>query len=143
MDRALRRIGLHGEFFDGEAGEAEGLAEGGGGLFEVEDALGVGQLVDAVDGGAVRFEPVGDALVGGEHELFDEAVGPAALGADDGGHVALGVEGDDGFGEVEVDGAAALAFAVEEEGELVHLLEGGDEVDVARRGFRGRPSRIA
>ena len=74
------------------------------------------------------FEPVGDALVGGEHELFDEAVGPAALGAGDGGHVALGVKGDDGLGEVKVDGAAAVALLVEEEGEGVHLLDCGDEV---------------
>ncbi len=47
---------------------------------------------------ALRFEPVRDALVGGEHELFDEAVGPAALRASDGGHVALRVELDDGSG---------------------------------------------
>ena len=68
-----------------------------------------------------------DALVGGEHELFDEAVGPAALGAGDGGHVALRVELDDGLGQVEVDGAAAVALLVEQQGEGVHLLEGGDE----------------
>ena len=102
------------EALDGEAARSRGSSRTGGGLLEVDDALGVGHLVDAVDAGdALGFEPGGDALVGGEHELFDEAVGPAALGADDGGHVALGVELDDGLGEVEVDGAAAVALGVE------------------------------
>ena len=36
---------------DGEAGEAERVAELGGGVFEVDDALGVGGFVDAVDAG--------------------------------------------------------------------------------------------
>jgi hypothetical protein len=73
--------------------------------------------------GMPGFEPVRDALVGGEHELFDEAVRPAALGADDGFHVAVGVELDDGLGEVEVDGAATVALGVELESEFEHLVE--------------------
>ena len=85
--------------------------------------------MDAVDGGdALRGEPGGDALVGGEHELFDQAVRPAALGADDGFHVAVGVELDDGLGEVEVDGAATLALGIEAEGELEHGVEGFGEL---------------
>ncbi len=104
--------------FDREAGEAERVAELAGGLLEVEDALGVGGLVDAVDAGGLGLDPVGDALVGREHELLDEAVRPAALRAHDGLHVAVGIELDDGLGEVEVDRAAALALGVELEREL-------------------------
>ena len=89
-----------------------------GGLFEVDDAFGIGLFVDAVDGGhAEAMVPVGDALVGGEHELFDEAVGPGAVGAEDALHLAFVVEVDDGLGKIEVDGAALLALAVEDFGE--------------------------
>ena len=99
-----------------------------GGLFEVDDAFGVGLFVDAVDGGhADAMVPVGDALVGGEHELFDEAVGPGAIGAEDALHLAFVVEVDDGLGKIEVDGAALLALAVEDFGEGEHALELRDE----------------
>ena len=81
--------------------------------------------MDAVDGrDALRFEPVGDALVGAEHELFDEAMRPAALAAHDGLHVAIGVELDDWLGEIEVDGAAAHALRIEAKGELEHAFKG-------------------
>ena len=78
--------------------------------------------------------PVGDALVGGEHEFFDEAVGPGAVGARDALHLAFVVEVDDGLGQVEVDGAALLALAVEDHGEVEHALEVRDE----RREFGAR-----
>ena len=38
------------------------------------------------------------ALIRAEHELLDQAVRPAALAADDGLHVAVGVKLDDGLG---------------------------------------------
>ncbi len=130
----IATVGLHGELADGQVAEAEGVSEASGGLFKVDDALGVGHLVDAIHAGdALLFEPGGDALVGGEHELFDEPVGPAALGADDGLHVAVGVELDDGFGEIEVDGAAADTLGVEAESEFEHGVEGGGKL----RSFEG------
>ncbi len=42
-------VGFHREGLDGQAGEAEGLTVGARNLFKIQDALGVGQLVDAVD----------------------------------------------------------------------------------------------
>ena len=39
------------EFADGEVAEAEGVAEGRGGVFEFDDASGVGRFVDAVERG--------------------------------------------------------------------------------------------
>ena len=46
----------------------------------------------------VRLDPVSDALVGGEHELFDQTVRPASFRAHDGLHVAFGIELHDGSG---------------------------------------------
>ena len=65
----------------GSAPEAERITEAGGQLFELDDAARLGLLVNAIERGhAEVFKPGGHALVGGEHELFDEAVGPGALG---------------------------------------------------------------
>ena len=56
-----------------------------------------------------------DALVGGEHEFFDQAMRDVALGARDAFHQAEFVELDDRLGKIEIDRAAALAFAVEDD----------------------------
>ncbi len=84
---------------DRQRAEAERVAEVRGGLFEVDDALCIRLLVDAIDGGhSEALVPVGDALVGGEHELFDQAVGPGAIRAENALHLAFVVEVDDGLG---------------------------------------------
>ncbi len=124
----------------GQAGEAERVAELAGGFLEIEDAFGVGSLVDAIDARGLGLDPVGDALVGREHELLDEAVRPPALRAHNGLHVAVGIELDDGLGEVEVDGAAALTLGVELERELIHLVYSRDQfvaIDVKVAGVLG------
>jgi hypothetical protein len=96
-----------------------------GRLLELDDALGVGHLVDAVDGrDALGLQPVRDALVGREHELLDEAVRPTPLRAHDGLHVAVGVELHHRLRQVEVDGAAADALGVQPQRQLEHLVEG-------------------
>ena len=66
------------------------------------------------------LEPNGDTLVGGEHELFDEAVGPGALGAGDAAHLAVLVELDDRLGQIEVDRSALFAALVHQHGESFH-----------------------
>ncbi len=120
--------------------EAERIAEAGGELFELDDAARFGLLVDAVERrDAEIFKPDGDALVGGEHELLDEAVGPGALGAGDAAHLAVLVELDDRLGQIEIDGAALLAALVHEDGEALHALEVGHERLRSGRAFRRRP----
>ena len=128
--------GLHAP--DGQRSETERVAEARGELLELDHAARVGLLVDAVERGhAEVFEPDGDALVGGEHELLDEAVGPGALGAGDAAHLAVLVELDDRLGQVEVDAAALLAALVHQHGEFLHALE----ICVARaRGIARRAS---
>ena len=117
-------VGLHRHPLHGQAGKSERVAEAAGRLLEVEDALGVGRLVDAIDAGdCVRPDPPRHALVGAEHELLDQAVRPAALGAHDRLHVAVGIELDDRLGQIEVDGAAAVALGIQLEGELVHPIK--------------------
>ena len=121
---------------DGQSAEAERVAEAGGQLFKLDDAAGLGLLVDAIDRGhAEVFKPGGDALVGGQHELFDEAVGPGALGLGDAAHLALLVELDDRLGQIEVDAAALFAALVHEAGQMAHAFEAGNQRGVARAGF--------
>ena len=102
----------------GRGADAEGVTEAEGELFKFDDAAGFGHLVNAVDGGdAEAFKPAGDALVGGEHELFNETISPGALGFGDAAHLAVLVELNDGLGEIEVDAAAFIADFVHELGE--------------------------
>ena len=113
--------------------EAERIAEAGGELFKLDHAARVGLLMNAVERrDAEVLKPGGDALVGGEHEFLDEAVGPGALGAGDAAHLAVLVELDDRLGQVEVDAAALLATPVHQHGELPHELEIGGELGILR-----------
>ena len=65
---------------DGQCAEAERVAEAGGQLFKLDDAARLRLLMNAIDrGDAEVFKPGGDALVGRQHELLDEPVGPGAL----------------------------------------------------------------
>src|ERR1700730_781337 len=119
----LPALALHFEFAHWEIADTECVAEAGGDFFKFHDALGFRFLVDAIDTWHELFEMGGDALVGSEHELFDEAVRRVALGAHDGAHVALRVELDHGFRQIEVDRAALDAFRVEDTRQRVHALE--------------------
>ena len=119
----------HGEALHGHRAQAERVSEAGGDVLELQDALRGGLLVDAEDGrDAVGFQMGGDGLVGGQHELLDEAMGEVAGRAGDAGHLAPLVEFDQGLGEVEVDGAALDALAVEDLGQVAHVLDASGEV---------------
>ena len=129
---------------DGQRAEAERVAEAGGQLLELDDAARLGFFVNAVERrDAEIFKPCGDALVGGEHELLNEAVGPGALGFGDAAHLALLVELDDRLGQVKINGPALFAALVHEDGEVLHALKVLDEGCVARRALLASPSRIA
>ncbi len=112
------------EFLHRDGADAEGEAEVRGDFFELQDAARVGLLVDAVDGGDAGVLQVRcHGLVGGEHELLDQAVGDVARGAGDAGHFAELVELDQRFGQVEIDRAAAHALAVQDQRQFLHQLE--------------------
>ena len=81
-------------------------------------------------------------LVCREHEFFDQAVRDVAFGARDGPHQAEFVELDDWLGEIEVDGSAALALAVQDHGQVAHQFEVRDQRGVALAQRRS-PSRMA
>ena len=50
---------------------------------------------------------------------------PAALGAHNRLHVAIGVELDHRFRQIEVDGAATMALCIQLQRQLIHLLKIG------------------
>ena len=130
--------------FHRKRSKAKRKAEARGELFELHDAARFGLLMDTVERRDAKiFKPDGDALVGGEHEFLDEAVGPGALGAGDAAHLALLVELDDRLGKVEVDGAALFAALVHENGEALHALEFWDEVRSDAPVFRHLLLKIA
>ena len=62
-------------------------------------------------------------FIGGQHELFDDAMGDVARRARDAGHGAPLVEFDQRLGQIEIDGAAAHALAVQDQRQLLHQLE--------------------
>ncbi len=126
-----------GNFFLVEIFDAQCIAEGAGQFLKFQNLAGVGFFVDAMDAfdGAMQ-EIMRDGSIGGEHELFNDAVGDVALAARDVGHALLRVELDDRFGEIEIDGAVFVAPGVEEKGETFHGAEMMIEMGVARGHFR-------
>ena len=125
---ALAPLGLHLHALHRQRPHAERIAEVGGDGLEVEDALGIGLFVNAIErGDALVFQIAGDALVGRQHELLDDAVGDVALRARDALHQAVLVELDDRLGQIEIDGAAAHALAVQDHRQLAHQLEDIDQ----------------
>ena len=135
---AFAPLGLELHPLDRQRADAQRIAETRGDGLEVHHALGIGLLVDAIQRrDALVLEIAGDALVGRQHELLDDAVGDVALRARDAGHQAVLVELDHRLGQIEVDGAAAHALAVEDQRQLAHQLEDVDQpaVVLAQRGI--------
>ncbi len=125
-------VGLELHALDGQRPDTERIAESSGDNFKVVNPFGVGLLVDAVDrSDAAAFEVPSDTFISREHEFFNETVRDITLGASDALHQSVLVEFDDRFGQIKVDGAAALAFAVEDEGEVAHHLERAHQGGVA------------
>ena len=69
------------------------------------------------------LQPGGHAFVGREHEFFNQAVGPAALGANDALHRSLGIEFNDRLGQIEINRTAALALLVQQARQFIHPFE--------------------
>ena len=63
--------------------------------------------------GDAAFQKIAiDGAIGGEHELFDQAVRDVAFAADDVDHAILRVEFDDALGKIEIDGAVFVAARI-------------------------------
>ena len=76
-------------------------------LDEPLDARGLGLLVDAVEGRLAALGEHGrDLLVGGDHQVLDQAVGLRLLGRADRAHVAGAVESELGLGAGDLERAA-------------------------------------
>ena len=109
------------------------VSQGLGELGEFLDLARVGLFMDAVERRPSRGGQLpGDALVGQQHELLDDAVGEGALGGDDVRHPAVGVEPDIGFRQVEIDRPPGVPFPLQGTAHLQHVLQHGDQPGVVR-----------
>src|SRR5271157_1835260 len=100
---ALAALGAHLHPLHRQRPDAQRIAEPGSDGLEVVNALWVGLLVDAVERGDVLvLQVAGDALVGRQHELLDDAVRDVALRARDALHQSVLVELDDRLRQIEV-----------------------------------------
>ena len=85
------------------------------------------------------FQIVRHALVRRKHEFFDQAMRDVAFRASNALHQPELVELDDRLGQVEVDRSAALAFAIQNQRQVAHQLEGRDQRRIA---FAQLPHRL-
>ena len=123
----------HDDFALVEILDAQGIAKSAGEFLEFQDFAGIGLFVHAMKGlDATGIELVIDGAIGGEHELLDDAVRNVAFAAGNAGYLLLFIEGNDGLGEVEIDGAIFGAAGVEKQRETFHAAEVMVELGVAR-----------
>ena len=143
LARAVVRaaVGLELHPLDGQRPHAQRIAESRGDHFEVVHPLGVGLFVNAVErSDALVFQIRGHALVGREHELLDQAMRDVALRAGDALHQSEFVELDHRLGQIEIDGAAALALAVQDQRQIAHPLEPGHQLGCSAARAPASPS---
>ena len=75
----LAPVGLHLHPLHRQRPNSKRVAERGRGVFEFDHPLRLRHLVDPIDRGRPQLlDPRRDAFVGGQHELLDQPVGPAA-----------------------------------------------------------------
>ena len=116
------------------------ITEARGEFFKLHHAARFRLFVDAIERGHAHvLEPGGHAFVGGEHEFFDEAVGPGALGFGYAAHLPVFIKLDHRLGKIEVDAAAFFTAAVHAHGEIAHEFEVGSEFGIRVRGLHYRP----
>ena len=121
----------------GQRAQPERVAEAGGQLLELHHAARFRLLVDAIERRHAHvFKPCGDTFVGGQHELFDQPVGPCALGFGHAAHLSLLIKLDHRLGKIEVNASPLLAPFVHQHRKLVHSLEVGNEAGITRASFR-------
>src|SRR6267143_424168 len=122
----------HGNFSLVQIFDSQRIAKRARQFFEFQDFARVGFFVHAMERFDAALEEIArDGAVGGEHELFDQAMRDVALAARNIGHALLLVELDDRLGEVEIDGTMLITAGVEEQGEFLHVAEMRRESRVA------------
>ena len=118
--------------------DAQRIAERGGDFLKLQNLFRVGLFVNAVKRrNAAVLEVARHTFVGGQHELFDDAVRDVALRARDADHAAVLVEFDFRLWQIEINRAARVALPVQQPRQLFHQLEILNQRPVAldRRGF--------
>ena len=102
---------------DRQSPQAQRVPKSRGQFFELHHTAGLGLFMDTIDRWhAEILEPGCNALVGRQHELFDQAIGPGALGLGHATHLSLLVKFDDRLGKIEIDGASLAATLVHQAG---------------------------
>src|SRR5262249_6870272 len=92
---------------DGQGPDTQRVAKAGGDGFKFIDTLGVGLFMDAVEAGNAKLLQVrSHGFIGGKHELFNQSVGPVALGGRNAFHEAMLIEFNYRLGQVKINGAA-------------------------------------
>src|SRR5579859_3883084 len=127
---------LHAQPPHGRKLDAEGVAESGGDFLEFENLLNVRLFVDSVKRwDALPLQIARHSFIGGEHEFLNKAVRDISFGSGDSDHAAVLVKLDFRLRQIEVNGAALVATAVQDLRQLFHQLEMLDErlVTLARR----------
>ena len=80
--------------------------------------------MDAIErGNPAALKIPGHGFVGGQHELFNEAVGEVPFRTRNAHHAAKLVELNQRLRQIEIDGAALHAPAIENECEFLHQFE--------------------
>ena len=121
---AIAPLGPHLHALHRQRANAERIAEGRGDGLEIEDALGIGLFVDAIErANSLVLEIAGDALIGRQHELLDDAVCNIALGARDPLHQSVLVKFDHRLRQIKINGAATHPLAIQHHRQLAHQLK--------------------
>ncbi len=100
--------------------------------FEVIDSLRVRLLMNAIQRRDMpRLQMLRHALVRGQHELFNQPVRDITLRARNALHQSRLVKLDHRFRQIEIDGSPPLALTLQNQSQIPHQLEAGDQRRVA------------
>ena len=122
----LSPVRLHRYLLHRQAGKPQRIAEPAGCLFEIENALRVRRLVDAIHArNRVLLNPGRHALVRAQHELLDQPVRPTAFGPHNRLHVPIRIELNHRLRQIEIDATSSVTFCIQLQRQFVHSLKTG------------------
>ena len=110
----IAAVSLHGDLLHRQCAHTERDAKAGSRILKVDDAFGVGHLVNAVHArNSAGFNPPRNALICAQHKFFNQAVGPGTLCFADAAHRTLLIEVDHRLWQVKIDRAATDSLAIQ------------------------------